>query len=63
MDAAENHRRHIETWFYDLDHDFHRHLGDLYASDPRVGATYEQARPGLAAYVRDAIRANADRQS
>ncbi|MDO5504164.1 MAG: MerR family transcriptional regulator, partial [Actinomycetia bacterium] len=30
---------------------------------PRFTKTYEDIRPGLAQYVRDAIHANADRQS
>ncbi|MGG5259950.1 MerR family transcriptional regulator [Phycicoccus avicenniae] len=61
MDAAEAHRAQIERWFYDLDHAFHRNLGDMYVSDPRFTATYEEQAPGLAQYVRDAIHANADR--
>jgi len=61
MDAAEAHREHIERWFYDLDHGFHRGLADMYVADPRFTATYEQQAPGLAAYVHDAIHANADR--
>ena len=61
MDAAEEARLHIHTRFYDCSHEFHRGLGDLYVTDPRFTATYEQIRPGLAQYVRDAIHANADR--
>lgn len=62
MDAAELARRHIAENFYDLSPDFHRNLGDMYVSDPRFTKTYEDVRPGLAQYVRDAIHANADRQ-
>ncbi|KJK09597.1 transcriptional regulator [Terrabacter sp. 28] len=61
MDAAEQHRRHIHDRFYDLDHTFHRGLADMYVADPRFTKTYEDIAPGLAAYVRDAIHANADR--
>lgn len=61
MDAAEQARVHIETWFYDLTPDFHRGLGDLYVQDPRFTKTYEDLCPGLAQFVRDAIHANADR--
>jgi len=61
MDAAEQHRRHIHDRFYDLDHTFHRGLADMYVADPRFTKTYEDLAPGLAAYVRDAIHANADR--
>lgn len=63
MDAAEAHRMHIHTRFYDLDHDFHRNLSELYVSDPRFTKTYEDVAPGLAQYVHDAIHANADRHA
>ncbi|HSU75248.1 MAG TPA: MerR family transcriptional regulator [Terrabacter sp.] len=63
MDAAEQHRRHIQDRFYDLDHDFHRGLADMYVADPRFTKTYDDLAPGLAAYVRDAIHANADRHA
>jgi hypothetical protein len=33
----------------------------MYVADPRFTKTYEDIAPGLAAYVRDAIHANADR--
>jgi DNA-binding transcriptional MerR regulator len=63
MDAAEQHRLHIHDRFYDLDHTFHRGLADMYVADPRFTKTYEDIAPGLAAYVRDAIHANADRHA
>ena len=61
MDAAEQHRLHIHNRFYDLTPEFHRGLGDMYLADPRFTKTYEEIRPGMAQYVRDAIHANADR--
>lgn len=61
MDAAEAARAHIDRWFYPVDAQFHRNLADMYVQDPRFAATYEQLRPGLAQYLRDAIHANADR--
>jgi MerR family transcriptional regulator, thiopeptide resistance regulator len=61
MDAAEQSRLHIEKWFYDITPEFHRNLGDMYIADPRFTKTYEDIRPGMAQYVRDAIHANADR--
>ncbi len=61
MDAAEAHRRQIDDRFYACSHEFHRNLGDMYVSDPRFIATYDEIRPGMAQYVRDAIHANADR--
>lgn len=63
MDAAEAHRLHIHRRFYDLDHEFHRGLADMYVSDPRFTKTYEDLEEGLAQYVRDAIHANADRHA
>ena len=62
MDAAEAHRRNINERFYDCPPQFHRNLADMYTSDPRFTATYDEIRPGMALYVRDAIYANADRQ-
>ncbi|MDQ3714507.1 MAG: MerR family transcriptional regulator [Actinomycetota bacterium] len=61
MDAAEQARQHITRWFYDCPVEMHRNLGDMYVADERFTATYEKVTPGLAAYVRDAIYANADR--
>lgn len=61
MDAAEESRRIIERWFYDVSPDFHRNLGDMYLADPRFTKTYEDIKPGMAQFVRDAIHANADR--
>ena len=61
MHVAEAHRRHIDARFYSLSPQLHRHLGDMYVSDPRFTKTYDDLEPGLAQYVRDAIHANADR--
>ncbi len=61
MDAAEQARLHIDRRFYDCSPQFHRNLGDMYTSDPRFTATYDEIRPGMAHFVRDAIHANADR--
>lgn len=63
MDLAEQHRQHISTRFYDCPPAMHRGLGDMYVGDPRFTAHYEGRAPGLAGYLRDAIHANADRQS
>ena len=63
MNAAEQHRLHVNTWFYDCPSAMHRDLGDLYVSDPKYVRTYDESfgLPGLAVYCRDAIHANADR--
>ncbi|MDN5780100.1 MAG: MerR family transcriptional regulator [Humibacillus sp.] len=63
MAAAERARQQIHDHFYDLDHDFHRKLGDMYVADLRFAQTYDELAPGLAQYVRDAIHANADRHA
>ena len=63
MDAAEAHRLHIHERFYDISHDFHRGLADMYVADPRFAKTYDDLAPGLAAYVKEAIHANADRHA
>lgn len=60
-DVAERHRQHITRWFYPCSSEIHVGLGEMYVSDPRFAASYEPARPGRAGYVRDAIRANAER--
>ncbi len=59
MNIAERHRRSLER-FYDCPPQFHRDLADLYVSDARFMRRYEAVEPGLAAYVRAAIHANAD---
>jgi MerR family transcriptional regulator, thiopeptide resistance regulator len=61
MDMAEQHRLHIDRWFYPCSAKMHVALGDMYVADPRFTATYEQFGTGLAQYMRDAIRANAAR--
>lgn len=61
MDAAEAHRQHISSWFYDCTQDIHLGLAHLYVEDPRFTAHYDQRAAGLAAYVHDAVVANAAR--
>lgn len=61
MDVAEQHRQHISRWFYDCTYEIHRGLAEMYVADPRFTAHYEDQAEGLAAYVRDAMLANAAR--
>jgi DNA-binding transcriptional MerR regulator len=61
MDVAEQHRQHISRWFYPASHEMHAGLGEMYVADERFARHYEQRRHGLAAYVRDAVLANAVR--
>ncbi|MFD0316480.1 MerR family transcriptional regulator [Streptomyces flavalbus] len=63
MDMAEEHRRHICTWFYECPYDVHQGLGEMYVADERFKAFYDSMRPGLAEHLRDAIAANASRHS
>lgn len=61
--AAEQHRLHIERWFYPCPRPMHRALGEMYVGDPRFTAFFEKIRTGLAGYARDAFRANAEREA
>jgi DNA-binding transcriptional MerR regulator len=61
MALAEEHRQHISKWFYDCSKEMHRGLGDLYVNDPRFTANIDKAAPGLAAFMRESIFANAGR--
>lgn len=57
--AAEEHRRQIDKWFYECSYDMHTGLGEMYVADARFTQHYEAVHPGLARYVSDAIIANA----
>ena len=57
--CAERHRELIERWFYPCSYDMHTGLAELYVADPRFAQHYDNRAPGLARYVHDAIRANA----
>lgn len=61
MDLVEAHRLHIGRWFYDCTHEIHLGLGEMYVTDPRFRRHYDDRMPGLAVFVRDAIRANRER--
>ncbi len=63
MDCAEQARGQISTWFYDCPPQMHAHIADLYVSDPRFMATYEDHTVGLAQFVHDAVKANAERHA
>ncbi|CAM5672128.1 MerR family transcriptional regulator OS=Streptomyces alboniger OX=132473 GN=CP975_19610 PE=4 SV=1 [Streptomyces alboniger] len=61
MDGAEEHRLFISRHHYECSYETHTCLGEMYVGDERFTAFYEAIRPGLAAYLRDAILANAAR--
>lgn len=56
--VAEDHRLHIDRWFYACSRDAHAGLAELYLADPRFEAYFERRAVGLARYVAVAIRAN-----
>ncbi|MFD8947939.1 MerR family transcriptional regulator [Streptomyces xanthophaeus] len=62
MDLAEEHRGWISGNHYDCSYEMHTCLGEMYVADERFTAQYDALRPGLAAFLRDAITANAVRR-
>lgn len=66
MDLAEEHRLHTSRWFTSCPPDMHRRIADDFVADPRAFALVvppSQQRPGLAAYLRRAVHANAARHA
>ncbi|GAB2890644.1 MerR family transcriptional regulator [Streptomyces deserti] len=63
MKAAEEHRQWISRSHYDCGYDMHTGLGEMYVADERFTRTIDKAKPGLAAYQREAILANAARHT
>ena len=61
IDIAEELRLHIDANHYPCTHSMHRRLGDMYEADPRFRNRYNDRAPGLASYIAQAIRANAER--
>ncbi len=62
QELAGRHRKHISRWFYPCSDRMHRALGSLYVGDARFARNFEREAAGLAAYVRTAIDAAANRQ-
>ena len=58
MELAEEHRCHIDRWFYPCSHGMHRSLAEMYTADPRFEEYFEKRAKGLAVFVQEAIRAN-----
>ena len=56
---AEEHRLHIDRWYYACTREIHTGLANSYIADQRFVAYWERYRPGLAQFVHDAIEANA----
>lgn len=58
LEVIELMRLQIDQWFYDCSPEMHANLGEMYVNDERFNATYEKIRLNMAAFVRDATRAN-----
>ena len=63
MDLAEEHRGWISGNHYECSYEIHRGLAEMYVADERFTATIDATKPGLAAYLRLAILANAARRT
>ncbi|MFE3037737.1 MerR family transcriptional regulator [Streptomyces canus] len=63
MDMAEEHRRHIGTWYFECPYEMHTCLAEMYVSDERFKAYYDAMHEGLAAHLKDAILGNAARHT
>jgi DNA-binding transcriptional MerR regulator len=61
VELAEQHRLHIDRWFYPCSRKMHEGLAGLYVGDDRFKANLERHGEGLAQFLADAIRANAAR--
>ncbi len=48
--------------FYEPNLEMYRGLGSMYVEDSRFSATYDNYKPGLAVYMRDAMHAYCDAQ-
>ena len=55
---VEEHRQHLERWFYPCGVAMHHGLGQMYVSDPRFTANLDKVAPGFARYLADAIAAS-----
>jgi DNA-binding transcriptional MerR regulator len=63
MDAAEEARQWMSRNHFECGYEMHVCLGEMYVTDERFTQNIDKAKPGLAAYLRDAIVANAARHS
>ncbi|MBO1333841.1 MerR family transcriptional regulator [Streptomyces sp. VRA16 Mangrove soil] len=62
MDLAEEHRRHIARYYFEVPYEMHIGFGDMYVADERFKAFYDSMGAGVAEHLRDAIHANAVRK-
>lgn len=55
---VDEHRRHIDRWFYPCSVEMHKRLGEMYVADPRFTANLDKVAPGFAAFLSGAIAAS-----
>ena len=63
MDLAEEHRRHLDRWWFDCGHDLHMQVTELLVTEPEqldFLVRPEQQLPGMGKFIRDAATANAE---
>jgi hypothetical protein len=60
--AADAQFKMFNGKFYDLSYEMYRNLASMYVDDPRFAKTYNDIKPGLAVFVRDAIHGYCDRE-
>jgi DNA-binding transcriptional MerR regulator len=58
QDVAEKVRLLIDQWFYPCSKEMHANLAEMYVTDERFLATNDKVQSGLAAFIRNAARAN-----
>ncbi len=63
LGLAERARKHIDRWYFTCPPAMHAKLADMYTSDERFKAHYDDRQDGLAEYVAGAIKASAARQA
>jgi len=56
-EVAQEHRLHIQRWFYECTPEIHQGLGAMYLADGRFKDTYDNLAPGLADFISQAITA------
>jgi hypothetical protein len=64
MDLAEEHRRHLDRWWFDCDHDLHLQLTELLVTEPEqldFLVRPRQQMAGMGKLIRDTAMANAER--
>ena len=59
LELAEQARQHIDRWYYPCTPAMHAGVAEMYTSDARFRAHYDDRREGLAEFVSAAIQANA----